>query len=64
MTEMKSPSDAELVEQLAHLPVERDTVEHYRGYLRRQLVMNRSSPCRKEVTAVPILQTAMAGRQS
>src|SRR5262249_5225926 len=43
--ETKSPSDAQLVEQLAHLPVERDTAEHYRGYLRRALVMNRCADC-------------------
>ena len=42
---MKSPSNAELVEQLAHLPVARDTAEHYRGYLRRALVMNRCGDC-------------------
>jgi len=35
MTETTTPSDAELVERLSHVPVERDTAEHYRGYLRR-----------------------------
>jgi uncharacterized OB-fold protein len=38
-------TDAELVERLAHLPVERDTAEHYRGYLRRELVCNRCADC-------------------
>jgi uncharacterized OB-fold protein len=42
---MKAHSDAELVELLSHLPVERDTAEHYRGYLRRELVMNRCAEC-------------------
>lgn len=42
---MKPASDAELVERLSHLPVERDTAEHYRGYLRRELVMNRCGDC-------------------
>ena len=42
---MKAASDAELVELLPHLPVERDTAEHYRGYLRRELVMNRCAEC-------------------
>lgn len=42
---MGSPFDAQLVAQLAHLPVERDTAEHYRGYLRRELVMNRCGDC-------------------
>lgn len=41
----RSRSDAELVERLAHLPVERDTAGHYRGYLRRELVMNRCGEC-------------------
>jgi uncharacterized OB-fold protein len=45
ITENKAPSDAELVERLAHLPVERDTAEHYRGYLRRELVFNRCADC-------------------
>ena len=45
MTETTTPSDAELVERLSHLPVERDTAEHYRGYLRRELVMNRCADC-------------------
>ena len=45
MTDSRSASDAELVERLAHLPVERDTAEHYRGYLRRELIMNRCSDC-------------------
>ena len=40
-----SPFDADLVERLAHLPVERDTAEHYRGYLRHELVMNRCRDC-------------------
>ena len=38
-------SDAELMELLSHLPVERDTAEHYRGYLRRELRMNRCTDC-------------------
>lgn len=38
-------SDADLVERLAHLPVDRDTAEHYRGYLRRELVFNRCDDC-------------------
>ena len=42
---MKAASDAELVELLPHLPVERDTAEHYRGYLRRELVMNGCAEC-------------------
>lgn len=45
MSEPRSPSDAELMTQLAHLPVERDTAEHYRGYLRRELVVNRCADC-------------------
>ena len=45
MTDAKRPSDTELVERLAHLPVERDTAEHFRGYLRRELVMNRCADC-------------------
>lgn len=45
MTETGSPSDAQLLERLAHLPVERDTAEHYRGYLRRELVLNRCVDC-------------------
>jgi uncharacterized OB-fold protein len=45
MSEPRSPSDAEVVERLAHLPVERDTIEHYRGYLRRALVMHRCADC-------------------
>ena len=40
-----TPTDVELIEVLAHLPVERDTAEHYRGYLRRELVMNRCASC-------------------
>ena len=43
--ETASPSDTELVERLAHLPVERDTAAHYRGYLRRELLMNRCADC-------------------
>lgn len=42
---MTTPTDAELLEVLAHLPVERDTAEHYRGYLRRELVVNRCAAC-------------------
>jgi uncharacterized protein len=42
---MNAASDAELVERLSHLPVERDTAEHYRGYLRRELVLNRCADC-------------------
>jgi hypothetical protein len=38
-------SSTELLQRLAHLPVERDTVEHYRGYLSRQLVINRCADC-------------------
>jgi uncharacterized OB-fold protein len=45
MTEHRSISEAELVDRLAHLPVERDTIEHYRGYLRRELVLNRCADC-------------------
>ena len=45
MTETQAPSDEALAERLAHLPVERDTAEHYRGYLRRELVMNRCGDC-------------------
>lgn len=40
-----TPTDAELIDVLAHLPVERDTAEHYRGYLRRELVLNRCATC-------------------
>ena len=47
---MKAASDAELIERLPHLPIERDTAEHYRGYLRRELVMNRCADCRKRST--------------
>jgi uncharacterized OB-fold protein len=42
---MEAVSDADLVELLAHLPVERDTAEHYRGYLRRRLVISRCGDC-------------------
>ena len=42
---MAAISDAELMQRLAHLPVERDTAEHYRGYLRRELVMRRCADC-------------------
>lgn len=42
---MTIPTDAELIEVLAHLPVERDTAEHYRGYLRRELVFTRCAAC-------------------
>ena len=45
MNETEAPSDAELVERLAHLPVGRDTAAHYRGYLRRELLMNRCADC-------------------
>ena len=45
MTEQRSLSAAELVETFAHLPVEHDTIEHYRGYLRRELVLNRCAEC-------------------
>jgi uncharacterized OB-fold protein len=45
MTDARSPSDAELMERLAHLPVDRDTAEHYRGYLRRELLMNCCADC-------------------
>lgn len=40
-----TPTDAELLEVLSHLPVERDTAEHYRAYLRRELVVNRCASC-------------------
>jgi len=45
MSPTDTPDDAELVRRLAHLPVERDTAAHYRGYLRRELVMNRCDDC-------------------
>src|SRR5262245_17699569 len=45
VTVMKWRSDTKVLERLAHLPVARDTAEHYRGYLRRQLVMNRCGDC-------------------
>lgn len=45
MNDREATSDAELVERFAHLPVERDTAEHYRGYLRRELLMNRCADC-------------------
>lgn len=45
MIQRISPDDAELVGRLAHLPVDRDTAEHYRGYLRRELVLNRCADC-------------------
>lgn len=45
VSETETAADAELVERLAHLPVERDTAEHYRGYLRRELVLNRCADC-------------------
>src|SRR5512139_1498264 len=45
MTETETASNLELVKRFAHLPVERDTAEHYRGYLRRKLVMNRCAEC-------------------
>jgi uncharacterized protein len=45
--ETDAPPDAELVERLAHLPVERDTAPHYRGYLRHELLINRCADCRR-----------------
>jgi hypothetical protein len=45
MTEERSSRNAELVERLAHLPVEHDTIEHYRAYLRRELVLSRCADC-------------------
>lgn len=40
------PSDhGDLVERLPHLPVDRDTAQHYLGYLRRELVLNRCADC-------------------
>jgi len=33
--ERNAASSTELLNHLAHLPVERDTAEHYRGYLSR-----------------------------
>ena len=45
MIQRISPDDEALVERLAHLPVDRDTAEHYRGYLRRELVLNRCADC-------------------
>jgi len=38
-------SDADLVARLAHLPVDRDNAEQYRGYLRHELVLNRCADC-------------------
>jgi uncharacterized OB-fold protein len=65
-------SDAELVERLAHLPVERDTAEHYRGYLRRELVMNRCADCGRwhhpmrpmcpSCWSLNVVPTSMSGR--
>src|SRR5262245_12454803 len=45
MKDTEAQSYAELSERLAHLPVERETAEHYRGYLRRDLVMHRCGDC-------------------
>lgn len=45
MNETTSPTDAELALRLQHLPVEPDTAEHFRGYLRRELLMNRCADC-------------------
>ena len=45
MIQRISSDDGDLVERLSHLPVDRDTVEHYRAYLRRELVMNRCADC-------------------
>jgi uncharacterized OB-fold protein len=45
VTGAEAASDAELAERLAHLPVERDTAAHYRGYLHRKLVLNRCADC-------------------
>lgn len=45
MSDQSTLSDAELLERLGHLPVERDTAEHYRAYLRRELVVHRCADC-------------------
>lgn len=45
MSDTTSESDADLVARLAHLPVDRDTAAHYRGYLRRELLLNRCADC-------------------
>ena len=44
MIQRISSDDGDLVERLSHLPVDRDTVEHYRAYLRRELVMTFGFP--------------------
>ncbi|WP_375487979.1 Zn-ribbon domain-containing OB-fold protein [uncultured Mycobacterium sp.] len=40
-----SISDGELVERFAGQPITHDNAEHYRGRLRRQLLMNRCQAC-------------------
>jgi uncharacterized protein len=45
--ERNAASSTVPLHHLAHLPVERDTAEHYRGYLSRQLVMNRCADCQR-----------------
>jgi uncharacterized OB-fold protein len=38
-------SDVELVERLKHVPVERDSADFYRGWLERELRLNRCDDC-------------------
>jgi uncharacterized OB-fold protein len=38
-------TDAELVERFAHIPVDHDNKEFYRGWLERELRMNRCDDC-------------------
>lgn len=38
-------SDAELVDRLPHVAVDRDNAEHYRGWLSRELRINRCGTC-------------------
>lgn len=40
-------SDDELVERFAGEPLDRDSAEHYRGRLRRELMLNRCQDCRR-----------------
>lgn len=45
MSGQRPDPDAELLQRLAHLPVERDDLEHFLGYLRRELVFQRCADC-------------------
>lgn len=45
MTDVASPTDAELVARFAHLRVDRDNAAFYRGWLAHELRMHRCADC-------------------